>query len=66
MIDDTVRMALADMGDRRHGMARNDEMIMGMPIGKLERMYEGLVQTKKTLNRTPNLYNFGDIPFQVP
>ena len=38
VIDDTVRMAVADMGDRRHGMAQDDEMIMGIPIGKLEQM----------------------------
>ncbi len=66
VVDDAVRMAVADMGDRRHGMAQDDEMIMGVPIGKLEQMYEGLVQTKKTLNCIPILYNFDDIPFPVP
>jgi len=29
-------------------------------------MYDGLVQTKKKLNRMPVLYNFDDIPFPVP
>ena len=66
VVENSVRMAVADMGDRRHGMAQDDEMILGVPIGKLESLYEGLVQTKKTLNRTPILYNFDDIPFPVP
>jgi uncharacterized protein (DUF169 family) len=66
VIDNKVRMAVADMGDRRHGFAQDDEMILGVPIGELESLYDGLEHTLKTLNRIPILYNFDDIPFPVP
>jgi len=66
VVDDRIRMAVADMGDRRHGAAQDEEMILGVPVNRLEELYDGLVHTKKTLNRIPILYNFDDIPFPVP
>lgn len=60
-----VKFAVADMGDRRHGMARDDEMIMGCPAGKLEKLVEGLQAQQNHMNRFPIIYNF-EIPFPVP
>jgi len=65
-IKGVITLALADMGDRRHGYAGDDDMIMGVPISKLETLYNGLVQTQNTLNKVPILYNFDDLPFPIP
>jgi len=56
-----ITMSIADMGDRRYGYASDDEIIMGVPIEKLELLYEGLLKTMKTKNRYPVLYNFHSI-----
>lgn len=61
-----LRMAIADIGDKRHGYAADDDMILGMPTDKLEPLYAGLVENQKTLNRLPVLYNFDDIDFPMP
>lgn len=60
-----IRFAIADNGDRRHGMASDDEMIMGCPINKLEKIIIGLRAQQDNMNRLPIIYNF-DIPFPVP
>lgn len=60
-----IRFAVADMGDRRHGMARDDEMIVGFPFNKLEKLVEGLNAQQNHMNRFPIIYNF-EIPFPVP
>lgn len=60
-----LRFAVADMGDRRHGMARDEEMIMGYPVGKLEKLVAGLQAQQNHMNRFPIIYNF-EIPFPVP
>jgi hypothetical protein len=39
---------------------------MGVPISKLEMLYDGLVNTQNTLNKIPILYNFDDVPFPIP
>lgn len=65
-IKNEVTLAIADMGDRRHGFAGDDAMIMGVPISKLEMLYDGLVNTQNTLNKIPILYNFDDVPFPIP
>ena len=61
-----LRLAIADIGDKRHGYATDDDMILGVPTGKLESLHEGLVATQSTLNRIPVLYNFDDINFPIP
>jgi uncharacterized protein (DUF169 family) len=66
ILDGKIRMAVADMGDRRHGHAQDDEMILGVPIDMMDSLHDGLVHTMKTLNRLPILYNFDDIPFPIP
>lgn len=53
-----ITMAIADMGDRRYGFASDDEMIMGVPIAKLELLHEALIKTMKTKNCYPVRYNF--------
>ena len=63
---DEIRLAIADIGDKRHGYAADDDMILGVPVGKLESLYEGLVATQSTLNRIPVLYNFDDVNFPIP
>jgi len=61
-----IRLAIADIGDKRHGYAADDDMIMGMPVDMLEPLYQGLVDNQKTLNRLPVIYNFDDIDFPMP
>jgi uncharacterized protein (DUF169 family) len=47
------------MGDRRFAMAQDHEMIVGIPVGWLERTAQGLAATHKAGIRYP-------IPFQIP
>jgi uncharacterized protein (DUF169 family) len=61
-----VRLAIADIGDKRHGYAADDDMILGMPVDTLEPLYQGLIDNQKTLNRLPVIYNFDDIDFPMP
>lgn len=61
-----IRLAIADIGDKRHGYAADDDMILGVPLGKLESLHEGLVANQSTLNRIPVLYNFDDVNFPIP
>ncbi len=61
-----LRLAIADIGDKRHGYAADDDMILGMPVDKLEALYQGLLDNQKTLNRLPVIYNFDDINFPMP
>ena len=41
-IKDEITIAIVDMGDRKHGLARDDDMILGVPISKLETLYDGM------------------------
>lgn len=66
LIEDKLRFAIADMGDKRHGYASDSDMIMGGPTSSIEELLEGLKATMNTLNRLPVLYNFDDIDFPVP
>jgi uncharacterized protein (DUF169 family) len=66
IVEDKLRFAIADMGDKRHGYASDSDMILGLPVGKIEELLEGLKATMNTLNRLPVLYNFDDIDFPVP
>ena len=61
-----VTMALADAGDRRHGYASDDELILTVPINKLEQLYDGLLKNQETRHATPTVYNFEDLPFPIP
>lgn len=63
---DELRLAIADIGDKRHGYAADDDMILGMPVGKLEALYDGMIENQKTLNRLPVIYNFDDVDFPMP
>jgi uncharacterized protein (DUF169 family) len=60
-----IRLAIADMGDRRYGYAGDEELIMGVPIERLERLFLGLKKTLGTINRYPILYNFLPIPKNI-
>ena len=60
-----IRLAIADMGDRRYGYAGDEELIMGVPIESLERLFLGLKKTMQTINRYPILYNFLPVPKEV-
>jgi uncharacterized protein (DUF169 family) len=66
IVENRIRMCIADMGDKRHGYAGDDEMIMGVPPNLLKKLHEGLVATMKTLNKLPVIYNFDDINFPIP
>ena len=59
-------LAIADSGDKRHGMAADDDMILGVPTDMLADLYDGLVGTDSTRNRLPITYNFDDIDFPIP
>lgn len=61
-----IRIAIVDMGDRKHGYARDDEMILAVPTSKLQGLYEGLKKIQRTRHSYPILYDFDDIPFPVP
>lgn len=61
-----VTMALADAGDRRHGYASDDEMILSVPINELELLYNGLLKNQHTRHGIPIVYNFDDLPFPIP
>lgn len=65
-IKNELRYAIADMGDRRHGFAGDDDMIMGLPTSKLEKLYKGLVEVQKTRDGFPVMYDFEDVPFPIP
>jgi hypothetical protein len=41
-------------------------MIIGIPITKLQRLYEGLEKIQNTRDGFPVLYNFEDVPFPIP
>ncbi|MBN1834288.1 MAG: DUF169 domain-containing protein [Spirochaetales bacterium] len=60
-----VRFALADNGDRRHGMARDEDMIMGFPVELLEGLTDGLRAQQGDMNALPIMYDFDAIPFPV-
>lgn len=66
IVEDRIRLAIADMGDKRHGYAGDDEMILGVPTHLLKNLHEGLLATMKTINKLPVVYNFDDINFPVP
>ena len=59
------RFALADNGDRRHGMARDEDMIMGFPVEMLEELVAGLKAQQTDMNVLPIMYDFDAIPFPV-
>ncbi len=65
-LKDEVTMALADAGDRRHGYASDDDMILSVPISKLELLYDGLLKNQDTRHGVPTVYNFDDLPFPIP
>ena len=65
-VKDEVSMTIADIGDRRHGYAQDDDMILSVPISKIEMLYDGLLKNQNTRHRTPTLYNFDDLPFPIP
>jgi len=60
-----ARFALADNGDRRHGMARDEDMIMGFPVEMIEGYIEGLRAQQRDMNALPIMYDFDAIPFPV-
>jgi len=51
-----VRLAIADIGDRRFAYAADDEMIMGFPLVQLERLTENLQQSYTGAYRYPYAY----------
>ena len=57
-----VRVAIADIGDRRYAMASDDEMIMGVPMAHLSRIYENLKEAHQAVYKYPLKYNFLPLP----
>jgi len=60
-----IRFSVPDMGDRRHGMAQDDEMLCGFPFDKLELIIDALKKNQNDMNAFPIIYNL-DAPFPVP
>lgn len=65
-VKNKVTLALADAGDRRHGYASDDDMILSVPIDRLERLYDGFLKNQHTRHAMPTIYNFDDLPFPIP
>jgi uncharacterized protein (DUF169 family) len=63
---DEITIAIVDMGDRKHGYARDNEMILALPVSRLQGLYEGMKKVQRTRHSFPILYDFEDIPFPVP
>ncbi len=57
-----VKLAIADIGERRYAMAADDEMIMGIPFAHLNRLYENLKKTHQAVYKYPLKYNFTPLP----
>lgn len=57
-----VKLALADIGERRYAMASDDEMIMGVPMAHLHRLYENLKEAHQAVYKYPLKYNFVPLP----
>ena len=61
-LTDEVKLAIADIGERRYAMASDDEMIMGVPMTHLRRLYENLQEAHKAVYKYPLKYNFVPLP----
>jgi uncharacterized protein (DUF169 family) len=57
-----IRLAIADIGERRYAMASDDEMIMGIPFAQLGRIYSNLKEAHKAVYKYPLKYNFMPLP----
>lgn len=57
-----VKLAITDIGERRYAMASDDEMIMGLPMAHLYRIYENLKEAHKAVYKYPLKYNFVPLP----
>ncbi len=55
------RLALADIGDRRFAYAADDEMIMGIPFSRLQKLVENLKASYKGAYKYPYAYYFHPI-----
>jgi len=64
--NDQITIAIVDMGDRKHGYARDNDTILAVPISKLQGLFEGMMKVQRTRHSYPILYDFEDIPFPVP
>jgi uncharacterized protein (DUF169 family) len=51
-----VRLAIADIGDRRFAWAADDEMIMGFPLVHLERLTRNLRESYTGAYKYPYAY----------
>ena len=65
-LEERVNIGIVDMGDRKHGHASDDEMLIGIPISQLEIIYDGILKNQKTRHRIPILYDFENAPMPVP
>jgi len=56
-----IRLTLADVGDRRFAYAADDEMIIGIPISRLDRLVDNLKASYKGAYKFPYAYYFHPI-----
>lgn len=59
-----IRLALADIGEKRHAGAQ-DEMIIGIPLPRLERLVQNLKKTSETMYKYPFKPYFAPVPEAV-
>jgi uncharacterized protein (DUF169 family) len=65
-LNNRLNIGIVDMGDRKHGHASDDEMLIGFPIAALETIFNGILENQNTRHRIPVLYDFESVPFPVP
>lgn len=59
-----IRLALADIGERRHAGAQ-DEMIIGLPVSQLERLVKNLGKAYRAIYKYPLKPYFAPVPEPV-
>jgi uncharacterized protein (DUF169 family) len=59
-----IWLAIADIGERRHAGAQ-DEMIIGIPVSRLERLVQNLQHTSETIYKYPFKPYFAPVPEAV-
>jgi uncharacterized protein (DUF169 family) len=62
LLTDKIRLAMADIGDRRYAYAADDEMIAGVPIKQFERLAVNLRKSYTGCYKYPYEYYFFPMP----
>jgi len=66
MLENKARYVLPGRGERKHGMAGDDEMVFSLPAGKLEDLLTGLRETSEKGSPYPTLQSLFFEPITNP